>query len=57
MAVKVRFYSTFRLHSEHVQGWCTGNGSMPYVESGAPTRTEAGGQLKLFPSRSLAGYG
>ena len=49
MAGKVRCYSTFRLHSEHVQGWCASSGSIPYVESGASTHAEVNGQLRQFP--------
>ena len=50
VAGKVRCYSTFRLHSEHVQGRGAGSASIPYVESGASTRAEADGQLRQFPT-------
>ena len=46
---KVCCYYTFKLHSEHVQGWGAGSGSMPYFKSGAPGRVEAVRQLSQFP--------
>ena len=46
--VGVHCYSTFRLHSEHIQGQGAGLGSMFYVKSGAPSCAEAGKQLSRF---------
>ena len=59
VAGKVRCHLTFRLHSEYVQGWGAGLGSMPHVKSGAPSRAEAGRQLSRFlvlePGRAWLG--
>jgi len=46
-------HSTFRLHSEHVQGRGAGSENMPYVESGVPTRAKVGGHLRRFPVLEL----